>query len=88
MCKNDVFVAKFCNCKIQCFLSRKFANARSALALRDIWRLPLARQLIAAWRGRVDHTILYSVHNSTNVGGVVVDNSVTIEVGVLGYDTF
>ena len=34
MCKNDVFVAKICNCKIRCFLSRKFANARSALALR------------------------------------------------------
>ena len=48
MCKNDVFVAKICNCKIRCFLSRKFANARSALALRDIWRSPLARQLIAA----------------------------------------
>ena len=48
MCKNDVFVAKICNCKIRCFLSRKLANARSALALRDIWRLPLARQLIAA----------------------------------------
>ena len=53
MCKNDVFVAKICNCKIRCFLSRKFANARSALALRDIWRSPLARQLIAAWtRGK------------------------------------
>ena len=48
MCKNDVFVAKICNCKIRCFLSRKFANARSALALREIWRSPLARQLIAA----------------------------------------
>ena len=34
MCKNDVFVAKICNCKIRCFLPRKFANARSALALR------------------------------------------------------
>ena len=29
------------------FLSPKFANARSVLALRDIWRLPLARQIIA-----------------------------------------
>ena len=38
--KNDVFVATICNCKIRYFLSRKFANARSALALRDIWRYP------------------------------------------------
>ena len=53
MCKNDVFVAKICNCKIRCFLSRKFANARSALALRDIWRLPLARQLIAACKTNI-----------------------------------
>ena len=52
MCKNDVFVAKICNCKIRCFLSRKFANARSALALREIWRSPLARQLIVAWSQR------------------------------------
>ena len=29
------------------FLSQKFANARSSLALRDIWRSPLARQLKA-----------------------------------------
>ena len=43
-----VFVAKICHCKIRCFLSRKFANARSALALKDIWWSPLARQLIAA----------------------------------------
>ena len=28
-------------------LSRKFGNAHSALALRDIWRSPLARQLLA-----------------------------------------
>ena len=31
------------------FLTRKFENARSALALRDIWRSPLARQLKAGW---------------------------------------
>ena len=37
---------KFAIIKYQCFLSRKFANARSALALRDIWRSPLARQLL------------------------------------------
>ena len=49
--KNDVYVAKICNCKIRCFLSRKFANARSALALRDIWRSPLARQLLPPWLG-------------------------------------
>ena len=72
--------------KIRCFLSRKFANARSALALRDIWCSPTPTYS-SLGRGRVDHTILYSVHNSANVGGVVVDDSVTFEVGVLGYDT-
>ena len=35
--------------KYDVFLSQKFANARSALALKDIWRSPLARQLIAGW---------------------------------------
>jgi len=31
------------------FLTPKFANTRSALALRDTWRSPLARQLKAGW---------------------------------------
>ena len=44
--KNHVYVAQICNCKILCFLSQKFANARSSLAPRDTWRSPLARQLL------------------------------------------
>ena len=44
------------------FLLRKFANARSALALRDIWRSSLARQLIAAWH-YVELCSTVQVHN-------------------------
>ena len=50
--------------KYDVFLSQKFANARSALALRDIWRLPLARQLIAAW-SRIEIMLQFLAHLSS-----------------------
>ena len=38
-----------CTCKNDVYWRKKFGNARSVLALRDIWRSPLARQLNASW---------------------------------------
>ena len=79
MCKNDVFVAKICNCKIRCFLSRKFENARFALALRDIWRSPLARQLIAAWYRPTAITSNMVLKQATLYGGIVTTQLYPIE---------
>ena len=50
---NGPYLYNFCN--LQCtfiktaFFSRKIENGRPVLALRDIWWLPLARQLLTNW---------------------------------------
>ena len=53
---------KFAIVKYDVFLSQKFANARSALALRDIWRLPLARQVLAGAIGVVAYYHYHGAH--------------------------